>query len=289
LLLVALGSCARPKPASVQIDPALSILIPPDTNLVVAVRLEALRKTTLYQKYASGARLPPLEELGKYTGIDARKDLWEALFLSDGKRSVLLGRGNFAGDMESKLERDGAKVMPHKMYHIVGQEDAAVVFFNSTTAAVGDAASLRALLDARGGTKGPPAAIAARMQEIPPDAQLWAVSTVGGRSLAPGLPGNLANLDKLAALVDSGLVYFDFRDGIKGRARSTGSSGENAKQLHDALKGLIGLGRLAAPPNQPEMLHLLDGVHVTQEANAVDLKIEAPADLIEKLASRYGR
>src|SRR5438105_3424609 len=192
-LLVLLSSCAAPKPTGAQIDPALSILIPPDTVIAIAVHADKLRMTSVYQKYLADRSFPQLDNMAHLTGMDPRKDLWQLLFLSDAKHNVVLGRGNFGDDMELKLEREGAKRIGYKSYYLIGTDEGAVVFFSSTTAAVGNVESLKALLDARGKSKGPPAAMAERMKEIPADAQVWA-AYIGGSIRVPfPLPGNLAN------------------------------------------------------------------------------------------------
>lgn len=282
LVVGALAACSKPQPTFVQVDPGLSILIPPDTTTVIALNADKLRETDLYKRHLGGRSLPQLDQLGKFTGIDVRKDLWQLLFLSDGKHAVVLARGKYADEMESKLERDGAKVIGHKMYHIVGQEQASVVFFNSTTAAIGNVESLRALIDTRGQTNGPPAPIAERMKEIPKDVQIWGVS-IGGPLPSMGLPGNLANVDTLLSLINSGYFYFDLRSGLKGLARSASGNDADAKRVHDALRGFIALGRLTTPPDQPDLLHVFDGLQVTQKAQQVDLKIDIAPDLVDKL------
>jgi hypothetical protein len=282
VVLTTLGGCGKPQPTSVQVDPGLSILIPPDTKTVIALNADKLRETDLFKKHLAGRSLPQLDEFGKFTGIDVRKDLWQLLFLSDGKHEVALARGKFADEMESKLERDGAKVIGHKMYHIVGQDQGAVVFFNSSTAAVGNVESLRALIDTRGQTNGPPEPIAQRMKEIPKDVQFWGVS-IGGPMPAMGLPGNLANVDTLLGLVNSGYFYFDLRNGLKGLTRFAAGNDADGKRVHDALRGFIGLGRLMTPPNQPDLLHVFDGLQVSQQGQQVDLQIDVAPDLVDKL------
>src|SRR5260370_23028551 len=111
--------------------------MPSDSVLAVAVHLDKLRKTPVYEKYLANRSFPELDRMARFTGMDPRKDLWQLLFLSDGKHNVLLGRGNFADDMELKLQREGAQRIGYKSYYLVGADEAAVVFFNSTTAAVG--------------------------------------------------------------------------------------------------------------------------------------------------------
>ena len=76
VLAMLLAGCSRPKPTTAQVDPALSTLIPADTTMVVAANLDSLKKTALYHKYLENRVIPQLDQLGKFTGIDPRKDLW---------------------------------------------------------------------------------------------------------------------------------------------------------------------------------------------------------------------
>jgi hypothetical protein len=266
-----------------QIDPALSILIPPDTVVAVAVHVDKLRMTPVYQKYLSAQSFPELDGMARLTGMDPRKDLWQLLFVSDAKHNVLLGRGNFGDDMELKLERDGAKRIGYKSYYLVGTEEAAVVFFSSSTAAVGNVESLKALLDARGKSNGPPPAMEERMKEIPAEAQAWSVYIGGSIQVPFQLPGNLGNVNNFLSAVRAASVYLDLREGIKGATRAQCDSEAGAKSVHDALKAFVGFGRLMAPPNQPDLLRVYDGIQITQETNRVDVKIEESPELVEKL------
>ena len=288
LLVVVLAGCARPKPTGVLVDPALSILIPADTVFLLAANIENLKKAPLYRKHLANRPVPQLDELGRMTGIDPRKSLWQIVYTSDGKHNVLLARGNFDAEMETRLQRDGAEVQPYKMYHLVGSEQASVVFLNTSTAAMGSVESLKLLLDSRGKSNGPPAAIAARMKDIPYEVQLWAVYIGGSGKLPVQLEGNMANLYRLLGSVNAASVYFDLRDGLKALARGTTANDAEGKQLNDAMKGMVGLGRLSAPENQPDLLRALDGVQVSQEGPTVNLKIEESAELVEKLLAFAG-
>jgi hypothetical protein len=281
-VIVLACSCARPKPTGAQIDPALSILIPPDTVIAVALHADKLRMTPVYQKYLAAQSFPQLDGMAHLTGMDPRKDLWQLLFLSDAKHNVILGRGNFGDDMELKLEREGAKRTGYKSYYLVGSDEAAVVFFNSTTAAVGNGESLKALLDARGKSNGPPPAMAERMKEIPADAQMWAVY-IGGPSRLPfDLPGNLGNVNNIVTAVRAASFYLDLHDGVKGAVHAVSDSEAGAKSVHDALKAFVGFGRLMTPQKEPDLMRVYDGLQITQDGASVNVKIEESPDLIEK-------
>jgi hypothetical protein len=278
-------SCARKSPVGPKIDPALATLIPDDTTLLVGTRLEALERTPVYQKYLADRKFPQVEEFARQTGLDPKKDLWELLFVSNGKNNVLLGRGKFANEMEPRLEKEGAKRFGYKGYNLIGDEKTAVVFFSASTAAVGPTESLRYLLDQRGASKGPPATLAALMKDIPADAQLWAA--YGGGPVDLGFTGNLANLSKLVGSIQTGSLYFDLRTGLSGVAAGECSTDQSAEEVRGALKAFIGLGRLNTPANQPELQAAWDGLRVTEQDKRVKLYIDVPQNVVDQFLSLW--
>jgi hypothetical protein len=273
-------SCARKTVVGPKIDPALATLIPEDTTLLVGTRLEALERTPVYQKYLADRKFSQVEDFAKQTGLDPKKDLWELLFISNGKDKVLLGRGKFANEMEPRLEKEGAKRFGYKGYTLVGDEKTAVVFFSSSTAALGPTESLRYLLDQRGASKGPPAPLVALMKDIPAEAQFWAAYTGGPVDL--GFGGNLANVSKLVNSIQTGSVYFDLRTGLNGIAAGDCSTDQGAEEVQGALKAFIGLGRLNTPANEKELLSAFDGLRVTLQDRRVKLYIDVPQNVVDQ-------
>jgi hypothetical protein len=277
---IILAGCARKSAVGPKIDPALATLIPDDTTLLVGTRLEALERTPVYQKYLADRNFSQVEEFAKQTGLDPKKDLWELLFVSNGKNNVLLGRGKFANEMEPRLEKGGAKRFGYKGYNLIGDDKAAVVFISSTTAAMGATDSLRFLLDQRGASKGPPAALAALMKDIPDDAQFWAAYDGGPVDLP--FTGNLANITKFVKSIQTGSVYFDLRTGLNGVASGECSTDQGAEEVQGALKAFIGLGRLKTPANQPEMQAAWDGLRTTLQDKRVKLYIDVPQNMVDQ-------
>lgn len=280
--ILALAGCNKPT-EGVKADPALQTLVPADTVLMVGTRLEALRKTPVYQKYLSGRQFPQIEEFSQRTGLDPRRDLWELLFVSNGKQGVLLGRGKFANEMEPRLEEEGAQRFGYKGFNLIGNDRGAVVFINSSTAAIGEIDALHSLIDQRETSHGPPPALAAMMKEIPAEAQFWAAYSGGSIKLPFDENSNLANMNKLVSYVQAGTLYFDLRTGLNGMAQGRCSSEAGAQQVHDALKAIVGLGRLSTPKEQPELLQVYDSIRVTQESRRVRLHI----DVRQELADRF--
>ena len=87
IAVLLLGGCSRkPAETSVFIDPQFAALVPPDTTLLVGLRVEHLVKTPLYQKYLSGGKIRIIDRFARGTGINAEKSLWNLLLVSNGKR-----------------------------------------------------------------------------------------------------------------------------------------------------------------------------------------------------------
>jgi hypothetical protein len=53
--------------------------------------------------------------------------------------------------------------------------------------------------------------------------------------------------------------------------------------MGDAVRGIVGLGRLNVPEGQPEMLRLFDGIKVEQKQRSIQLNVQIPADLVDSL------
>jgi len=282
---LALIGCAH-KPEGPKIDASIDTLVPPDTVLMAGTRLEALLKTPVYQRNFAGLKISQIDEFASRTGLDPRKDLWELLFVSNGHRNVLLGRGKFGDEMmQPKLEKQGAPSFAYKGFTLVGNEQGAMLLINGTTAALGDVPALEALIDQRATSHGPPPVMTALLKQIPADAQFWG-AYAGGPIHLP-LDGNLANINKLLASVRTGTIYFDLRTGISGVAEATCADEPGAQQVEGAFKALIGIGRLSVPKNQPELAKVYDAIRVTQESNRVKLYIDVPDAMADKFLKMW--
>lgn len=287
VVAVVLAACSR-KPASVKVDPSLDTLVPPDTVLLVGTRLEALLKTPVYQKNFANRDIPQIEEFAQRTGLDPRKDLWELLFVSNGKQGVLLGRGKFADEMmEPKLEKEGAIRSGYKGVNVYSNPQGAVALINPTTAALGRVDDLHALIDRKDQAHGPPPSLAELMKDIPADAQFWG-AYAGGPIHLP-LEGNLANVNKLVSSVETGSLYFDLRSGLSGVVVANCSSDDSAEQVQGALKALVGLGRLSVPKEQPDLAQVYDTIRITKEAKRVKLYIDVPQAMVDKFLGMWLR
>src|SRR5580692_10324182 len=174
LLTVLLVACSRPPIPGPKIDPALSMLIPADTVLLVGTRLEDIEKTDVYKKYLAQRSIPQIDAFAKQTLIDPRKELWELLYISNGKQGALLGRGKFADDGEPRLPKGGLNRFSYKGYNFIGDDRTAILLLSPTSVGYGDTPELRALIDAKEKSVGPAPAMLELLKDLPTSSQLWA-------------------------------------------------------------------------------------------------------------------
>jgi hypothetical protein len=270
-----LAACSRnPQAEGVFLDPALATLIPADTTLMVGTRVDLLAKTRIFQERL--AKVQAVQEFERRTNVNPQKDLWQLLFVSNGRQGFLLGRGKFADElMAPDLSRPGVQRFSYKGLILFGDEREALMFINSSTAAIGETEVLRSLVDQRPAMRGPPARITALMKEIPREAHFWGVYTGGPIDLP--LTGNMANANKMLGMVDSGDFYFDLSKGVNGLATTNSAGANRAQQIEDALQGLIGLAKMAAPKNQA----LFDTLRVNRVDSRISVAVDAPPELLD--------
>lgn len=284
-LLAALGACQARKPGLLHIDPALESFVPADTVFVAGANLDQIRGTSVYQKLLSRVPLPQLDDFARQTGLDLRKDLSQILSCSNGKRGLLMARGKFnRSDLEKRLEQQGAKPIPYKDHRLFGSENQAIAFLNDSTAIAGPAAELRSIIDGRT-TAGLPAPLRDLLRTLPQNDQIYAALSGGlsGLNLAAPENSNLANIMQALRSVNSAILGMDLSTGLQLTAGVNCNTEKDAKFVHDLLKGVIGLGRLNTPDNQPEMLQLYDAIQVTQQ----QARTQVQADISQQQADKF--
>jgi hypothetical protein len=74
-----------------------------------------------------------------------------------------------------------------------------------------------------------------------------------------------------------------FTTGFQALVHGATATEQDAVNLRDTMKGLIGFGRLSVPENQPEMLKLWDGIGVEQEGRSVSIHADIPENLVDRL------
>ncbi len=269
-LLVVLCGCGS-RPASVKIDPALATLVPSDTVLMAGIKLESLRATPAYKKFSSPATL-----LGG-TGLELDKT-WELLAVSDGRRSAVLARGKFSDSgLEPRLDIPGATRSIYKGYPLTATGSLAVAFLNPSTAVVGRPEAVKAVLDQRGQSNGPPRALQAQLERIGPGNQIWAVG-IGSAVLAQAAPstGNLANLGTVLRLVQSFRMAVEAGAGVQLTATALCRNPSDADSLAGALRFFTALAGLKTGKD----------VQIDSSGTEVHINALVPPEMLDQLAQR---
>ncbi|HEY6344583.1 MAG TPA: hypothetical protein VIY49_24070 [Bryobacteraceae bacterium] len=278
LFTALLIACSHPAPPGPKIDPALYGMIPPDTVLLAGARVEAIEKTPVYKKDLAERDFPAVDRFAETMHIDPRKDLWELLFVSNGERSAVLGRGMFSDESEPRLP---GRRFGYRGFNMVGGDDTAILLIGPTAVAIGDTAELKAMVDAHDSSPGAPPSLAAVLRGVPAESQLWAAFAGGPLRFPIPATGNLSNLNNIVRTIQSGSFYVDLRMGLSGAGVGACRNQKEAQDLEGGLQALIGLGRFATPKNKPELQKLWEGVRVTQQSSVVRLSIDEPEDLVD--------
>ena len=264
-----------------RVDPALAPLIPHDTTTLVGVRIDNLRKTPAWDKLFPAQGPSALDSVQKQTGLDLRVGSHEAILCSGGKHRVTLIRGKFVdggitnAGLEPDLKLEGAQKLPYKGFSLIGREEEAVTFFNSSVAVAGRAAALRSIIDSRELKNTVPQALLAMVETLPPESHIYAVST------SPTIPATgIGGVRSLPLSLKSAKAYLDLRIGAALHAEAEGVSVADAKKLIDGLRGIIGILRMTLKADQKDLIGVLDAMQMSQDGPTARIEANLSLDAV---------
>jgi hypothetical protein len=285
-VLLTIVGCSSAQLGSSRIDPGLAALVPGDTIMLSGVRMAELRSTPLYQKLIANQRMSEVDDFARKTGFDPRRDVQEMLTASDGVDTVVLARGAF------KIQPPaGFKKSTYKGVAIYSQSDAGYAILDNATAVAGVERAVRKVIDQKQ-SGGPGAkALLDRARALPSGGQIWFVANGWGKlaDYFNGQPGNVSNIGRIVQSIESATATVDLRSGVVANAQGQCRTEQDAKNLADAARGMVGMGRLTVPEKQPEMLRLFDGIKVDQQQRSIVLNVQIPPDLLDSLIKMTNR
>lgn len=269
--------------AQVHVDPVLARMVPPGTVSLIGARMDQIRTTPMYQKMIAESKLPDVDRFARETGFDPRRDVRELLVASNGTegQSVVVARGTF-GRITNLTQM---KTFKHDIYMIHGDDRAGFCLLDDSTAAAGPLPGLYAALDHwHSGAPAATPALLKRIEQFPAGTQLWAVSE-GGFNIPGGMTLRQGSVDFAQIFRNVEHVAFsaDLRGGLDAVLEADVKTEEDAKNLGDAARGVIGFARLSVPEQHRELLKVWDGFHVDQHARHIALTAKVPQDLIDQL------
>ncbi len=281
--LVACASCHKENERGVQVDSKLAAFIPPATTLLGGVNVESLKASAFYQRHASELNLPMLNADSERLGLDLRRDISDVLVTWQSNQPVVMARGTFsAKELQPKIVSLGAQESHYRNQNFFGNGDEAVFFPKQNILLAGPLSALHSIIDNGSGGVPPPAQT--RLENLPKTDQVWAVSTQGLPLDRIPMRSELSSaLGNLMRYVAGASVGMGLDQGAHFQANITCVSVDGAKQVHDALRGGIGMARLMTKDNDLAMLHLYDAVLVDQDRETVHVHADLSPELSDQL------
>jgi hypothetical protein len=272
--------------AAERVDNVLAQMVPDNSLVLVGMRMEQLKSTPLFQKLVAQEKLPQLDDFARESGFDPRRDVRDLLLASSGKQTVLLARGNFHPTIPVKATK-----LKYHGYTIVsngesGPQESGFCILDSSLAAAGPVPALEAALDQyKSGRRNNASALLTRARSIAENYQLWVVTAGDSNFITENMPGISGGADfgRIFRSLQNTLIQADLRNGLKGIAEGSCTTAQDAKTLADAARGMVGMGRLNTPENQPELVRLWDGIKVEQVDRKITLTVDIGQDLIDQL------
>ena len=283
VLVFAGASLARAEP---RVDNVLVRMTPPGTTGLVGARIDQLAQTDLNKKLLAAQTFTQLDQFAQDSGFDPRRDVREVLYATTANGSVLMARGTF----HLTSAPSGATKVPHGSYVIWRHGMGGFCVLDPTLAVAGDMPAVEAALDEwKSGSHTAAQPLLARLALMNPQRQVWGVSTGSANFLADNLPQSPSGLDfsRLFKGLEDTWFQADLSMGLRAEARGATRTEQDASNLRDAVRGMVGLGRLQVPDNQPELLRAWDGITAEQQGRSIAVHVDIPKELADELIDMF--
>src|SRR5207248_821044 len=123
----------------------------------------------------------------------------------------------------------------------------------------------------------------AAIQAIDAGNQVWAVGDFSIKDFGTaGLRGPAPALEILKSL-QGGTYQMRVDTDIHAVATGNFADAESAQNLRDMARGLLAVAKLQVAQKEPDMLHLLDGIQVSNNGPKLIVKVDELGDLLKKL------
>lgn len=283
-LLLSVG-CVRQPVTGISVDPAFRTLIAPDTKLLSGIEWDSLKVTPFYQRHEKDLNIPQLGAVTERLGVDPTRDISKLVVAWDGRDWLMMERGRFnTSDLQKKLITQGAQTTTYRNHTLIGNNLGAVVFFKNVGLEGSTTAVDRAIdLEAKGEGE-IPEELQERLRTLSKNDQLWTVSRAGlafaNFATNSDFQTALSNITGSVSGTTAGL-YVD--TGLHLSVDLQCVSDQGATRVHDALRGIIGFGRLSTKDNEQDLLRAYDAIKVEKTNQIVQVRADLSAELADKL------
>jgi len=271
--------------------------IPSDYQFISGINVQRFVTSPYYARLRQKQNQAPqigndLATFIEQTGVDPARDVSYLVFAGGLKgQGVGIVAGTFDPDKivsfikskasPSELEYAGARVIMIPDKNRTGVQNG-IAFLSERQIAVGNLESIKSVLDTRTGTKASilsNTGISSLISNISPEEMFWFAGNASGLLARAPLTTPLGqNISSIQSIVGT----LNITDAVVGRITATAVSAEAAAKLTDVFKGFVALGQISGNQN-PDLKTLLDGVSVSQNNSQVNLSLNVPVDVLEKL------
>ena len=283
--LLALSACRNDASLGLKADSKLATFVPSTTVLLAGMNVDQITGTPFYKRHKGEIKLPALDEASGRIGVDPRRDIADVLIAWQLGNPVVMARGRFnASALEPRLISLGSERSEYKKQVLLGDKNGALYFPQKDIAIGGSVGEMHSLIDAQ--VSGIPAQLAELIRTLPAGDQAWIVSDqslpLERFPMRSDIQSALSNLIQFVSGANAG-VGFD--QGAHLHIDLTCRSNDDARQVHDAIRGGIGLARLTTRDDQLGLLRLFDAIRVDQDGKLVHVKADLTSDLADQLLS----
>jgi hypothetical protein len=286
-------------------DPALLNLVMPDAKVIAGVQVDQA-KNSMFGQYVLSHMQPDDASFKKFmadTGFDPRRDVSEIVMVSNFEhntpesRWLIVARGVFnpariAGSVQANggviTNFQGVDILSGLAKGTTDTAETAIAFFDGSTAALGDLASVKGAIQRRQSKAAASSSLLGKVRDVSLKNDFWFVTLVPISEFADAMPD--ANLqgamrgDLMHSISQaSGGVKFGVNVLVSGEAVTR--SDKDASALADVIRFLAGLIQQSRDNNGTagQISTMLDNLELKTAANVLTMSLAIPERQLEQM------
>jgi hypothetical protein len=274
--------------ATVSIDPASLKFLPPQTEGIAFVDVAALRNAALVADVLKTGSLEVEKGMANFayaTGLNPQQDVDRITVGKLGTNEILMiVQGNIDKFKAQQYFREKGK--DEEIYlgqTIFPDGDGGFVFLDGVVL-MGQINAVKKGIDQMSLPGSAPlrSDLTAAIQTIEAGNQVWAVGDFSLADLPPGVSDRTPVADLLKSL-QRATYQMRVDTDIHARATGTFSDENSARNISDLARGALAVAKMQVAKQQPDMVHLLDGIQVSNSGTMLTVRVDESGDLLKKL------
>ncbi len=285
-------------------DPSLLRLVMPDAKVIAGLQVTQTKNSLFGQYVLSHMQVEDtsFKKFVAQTGFDPRRDVNEILIASNWEQAgastrwLVAARGTFdLVHITTAAKANGGTITPFQGVDVLTytepakpEAESGIAFFDSSSAVMGDLASVRAAIQRKQSSGGVISELMGKVRDLSAKNDFWFVTTVPLSEFAGAMPnpnlGGALKGDLLAGIHQaSGGVHFGDTVTISGEAVTR--SDKDAQALVDVFRFLAGMIQLNSQNNQVagQVSTLLDSMDLKTAGNVMTMSLVIPEQQLEQM------